>query len=50
MRFMLKTKKTGVTAAIQTMLRRRDDSKLPTIRPLDKFTAWVRGSTVYAKT
>src|SRR4030042_3956098 len=42
-RFMLRTKKTGVTMAIHTMLRNMDDSRLQNSKPLVKFTVWVRG-------
>ena len=45
---MLKMKKTGVTAAIQTTLIIIEDSKLPEINPLVKVTTCVRGRNAFA--
>jgi len=49
-RLMLKTKKTGVTAAIQARLMSSDVSRFPIMRPLVRFTTCVRGRNVFAKT
>jgi len=49
-RLMLRTKKMGVTAAIQTRLMSSDDSRFPIIRPLERSTTWVRGRNAFAKT
>lgn len=46
---MAKTKKTGVTTAIQTRLNISVVSKLPNIRALVRDTVWVRGRAAYAK-
>ena len=49
-RLMLRTKKIGVTAAIQTRLMSSDDSRFPIIRPLERSTTCVRGRNAFAKT
>jgi hypothetical protein len=46
---MAKTKKTGVTTAIQTRLNISVVSRLPSIRALVRDTVWVKGRATYAK-
>lgn len=48
MRFMLRKKKTSVTAAIHARLRSSVDWRFPKNNPLVRFTACVRGKTVKA--
>ena len=50
MRFMLRKKKTIVTAPIQVRLRSSVDWRFPKNSPLVRFTACVRGKTAKAKT
>jgi len=48
MRFMLRKKKTSVTAAIQTRLSSSDGSSFPKSSPLVTLTVCVRGKNVFA--
>ena len=46
--FMLSTKKTSVTARIQTKLTNKKVSTLPRIKPLVRFTTCVKGRKTWA--